>query len=104
MSDLSIVSSSAFSDRPSSRHVNPAGWPSTVAGSLSQRRIGSSTLEPVAGVGFHRSFSFLIEPHGGLEGAGAPGCERPTRKSKDMTEAGELEDGTVGTLSMSTYW
>ena len=66
MSDLSIVSSSAFSDRPSSRHVNPAGWPSTVGGSLSQRRIGSSTLEPVAGVGFHRSFVFLIEPGGGL--------------------------------------
>ena len=32
----------------------------------SERRIGSSTLEPVAGVGFHRSFGFLIEPGGGL--------------------------------------
>ena len=64
MTDLLKSTTSAFSDRPSSRHVNPAGWPSTVGGSLSQRRIGSSTLEPVAGVGFHRSFGVLIEPGG----------------------------------------
>ena len=74
MSDLSIVSSSAFSDRPPSRHVNPAGWPSTLGEEASERRIGSSTLEPVAGVGFHRSFAFLIEPGGGLVMPGVAGC------------------------------
>ena len=41
---------------------------------------------------------------GGGLGAAAPGFQSPPRKSKAKTEAGELEDGTVGTLSMSTYW
>ena len=42
MRGVDMVSSSAFSDRPSSRHVNPAGWPSTVLPQGSSGRIGSS--------------------------------------------------------------
>ena len=54
MSDLSVVSSSAFSDRPPppSRHVNPAGWPSTVGGgclSAAPRWLIDSRTSKVAG-------------------------------------------------------
>jgi len=44
MVDLLTTSTSAFSHRHPSRHVNPAGWPSTVTVEGSQRPPGPITL------------------------------------------------------------
>jgi hypothetical protein len=38
------------------------------------------------------------------ERAGAPASERLTQKTTAKAEAGELKNGAMETLSMSTYW
>ena len=53
MVDLLTTSTSAFSHRHPSRHVNPAGWPSTVTVEGSQRPHGPITVSKAeAGVLF----------------------------------------------------
>ena len=59
MVDVLTTSTSAFSHRHPSRHVNPAGWPSTVTVEGSQRPHWPITLSKVRRVVLFRNFGPL---------------------------------------------
>ena len=59
MVDVLTTSTSAFSHRHPSRHVNPAGWPSTVTVEGSQRPNGPITLSKSSAGVLFRNFGRL---------------------------------------------